>query len=86
MTAPLVFDDLTYIPIAEAAVGSHFSTEYLARLARTGRLRGRIVAHMWFIEMHSLQQFIGSRDRRKSSRRLSVYHKAAASQAAIASN
>jgi hypothetical protein len=57
MTAPLVLDDLTYISIADAVAGSHLSSEYLVRLAKRGRLRGRMVAHMWFIEMHSLQQF-----------------------------
>jgi hypothetical protein len=61
MTVPLVFNDLTYVSIADAVVGSNLSPEYLARLARTGRLRGRIVAHMWFIEMHSLQQFLSAR-------------------------
>ena len=64
MTVSLVFDDLTYISIADAVAGSNLSSEYLARLARTGRLRGRIVAHMWFIEMHSLQQFLVSRSSR----------------------
>jgi len=61
MTVPLVFDDLTYISIADAVAGSNLSSEYLARLTRTGRLHGRMVAHMWFIEMHSLQQFISAR-------------------------
>jgi hypothetical protein len=67
MTEPFVFDDLTYISIAEAAVGSRLSTEYLARLARTSRVHSRIIAHMWFIEMHSLQQFLVSRKVQKSS-------------------
>lgn len=67
MTEHFVFDDLTYISMAEAAIGSRLSTEYLARLARTSRLRGRIIAHMWFIEIHSLQQFLVSRKTQKSS-------------------
>jgi hypothetical protein len=61
MTDRLIFDDLSYISIADAAVGSHLSTEYLARLARAGRIRGRMVAHMRFLEMHSLQQFLSAR-------------------------
>jgi hypothetical protein len=61
MTDRLIFDELTYISIADAVAGSHLSSEYLARLTRTGRLRGRMVAHMWFIEMHSLQQFLSAR-------------------------
>lgn len=51
----VVIDGLTYIPIKDAAAGSHLSTEYLAR---SGRIRGRVVAHIWFIEIHSLQQFL----------------------------
>jgi len=67
MIDPFVFDNLTYISIAEAAAGSHLSTEYLARRARSGHIRGRIVAHMWFLEMHSLQQFLSIRRDRVSS-------------------
>jgi hypothetical protein len=62
MIEALIFDNLTYISMADAIAGSNLSSEYLARLARTGRLRGRIVAHMWFIEMHSLQQFLCARN------------------------
>ena len=38
MTEPLIFEGLTYIPIKDASAGSHLSTEYLARLARAGRI------------------------------------------------
>jgi hypothetical protein len=62
MIDPLIFDNLTYISMADAVAGSKLSSEYLARLTRTGRLRGRMVARMWFIEMHSLQQFLCARD------------------------
>ena len=62
MIDPLYFNNLTYISMADAVAGSNLSPEYLARLARAERIRGRMVAHMWFIEMHSLQQFLVSRD------------------------
>jgi hypothetical protein len=65
MTEALVFDSLTYISMADAVAGSNLSSEYLARLARTGRLHGRIVARMWFIEMHSLQEFLCARYKRR---------------------
>jgi hypothetical protein len=61
MIEPLIFDGLTYVPMKDAATGSNLSTEYLARLARSGRLRARMAAGMWFIEMHSLQQFVSTR-------------------------
>jgi hypothetical protein len=61
MTEPLIIDGLTYISIRDAAVSSRLSTEYLARLARSRRLRARMVAHTWFIENDSLQQFLSTR-------------------------
>jgi hypothetical protein len=60
MTDPLIIDGLTYISIRDAAVASHLSTEYLSRLARQHRLRARMVAHTWFFEKHSLQQFLST--------------------------
>jgi hypothetical protein len=42
----------TYLSIKDTATGSHPSTEYLPRLARTGR--------MWYIELR-LQQFFSTR-------------------------
>ncbi|MGA8613868.1 MAG: hypothetical protein WB760_19790 [Xanthobacteraceae bacterium] len=63
MTESLIIDGLIYIPIRDAAAASHLSTEYLARLARQHRLRARMAAGMWFIETHSLQQFLSARTR-----------------------
>jgi hypothetical protein len=60
MTEPLIIDGLTYISIPEAAAASRLSPEYLARLARQHRLRARMLARMWFIETHSLQQFLST--------------------------
>jgi hypothetical protein len=60
MTEPLIIEGLTYISIRDAAVSSRLSTEYLGRLARQHRLRARTVGRMWFIETHSLQQFLST--------------------------
>jgi hypothetical protein len=60
MTEPLIIDGLTYIPIRDAAAASRLSTEYLSRLTRSGRLRAEMVAHTWFIETDSLQQFLSA--------------------------
>jgi hypothetical protein len=60
-TKPLVFDDLTDISIRDAAAGSNLSTEYFARLARSSRIRARMAGGMWFLEIHSLQQFLSIR-------------------------
>ena len=57
MTVPLFLDNLTHISIKDAAAGSHFSTEYLARPARIRRIRARMPAGMQFFETYSVQQF-----------------------------
>lgn len=58
MTDPLLIDDLTYIPINHASAVSHLSTEYLARLARSGRVRARRHA----VPRNALfQQFLSTR-------------------------
>jgi hypothetical protein len=69
MTEPLIIDGLTYIPIRDATAASGLSAEYLARLARSGRLRASMVAHTWFIELHSLQQFLSTRPTKQRATR-----------------
>jgi excisionase family DNA binding protein len=66
MTDPLIIDSVTYISIREVAAASHLSTEYLARLARQHRLRARMIGRTWFIETHSLQQFLSIRPTQKA--------------------
>jgi excisionase family DNA binding protein len=61
MTEQLTIDGLSYISIRDAAVSSRLSTEYLARLARSGRIRARMIGRTWFIETDSLQQFLSTR-------------------------
>jgi excisionase family DNA binding protein len=61
MTESFIIDGLNYISIRDAAAASHLSTEYLARLARSGRIRARMIGRTWFIETDSLQQFLFTR-------------------------
>jgi hypothetical protein len=67
MTDSLIINGLTYISIRDAAVASHLSTEYLARLARQHRLRARMLGRTWFIEHCSLQQFLSTRTNEQQS-------------------
>lgn len=60
MIEALIIDGLAYISIRDAAVNSRLSTEYLARLARSGRLRAKMVGRMWFIGTDLLQQFLSA--------------------------
>ena len=71
MTEPLIIDGLTYISIRDDTVASHLSPEYLARLARQHRLRARMIGRTWFIETHSLEQFLSIRPTQKASKLLS---------------
>ena len=61
MTQPLIIDGLTYIPIRDATAAAGLSTEYLARLARSDRLRARMISRTWYFEMRSVQQFLSTR-------------------------
>lgn len=68
MIRTLVIDRELFVPLAEASGATGYSTEYLARLARMGRLRGRIIANMWFVEAAQLLQ-LAQKNRREGSRR-----------------
>jgi hypothetical protein len=50
----------TYIQIKDAAACSHLSSEYLARLARSGRIRAHLIGRMLCVEL-PLQQFLSMR-------------------------
>ncbi len=61
MTSPLIIDNEPYISAAGASHAASLSRDYIAGLAKDGQLRGRMVAHTWFIEFRSLQSFLAAR-------------------------
>jgi hypothetical protein len=50
----------THLTIHEAVKFSGYSDQYIRRLARDGRIRGLKIAHIWIIELASLNRYLAS--------------------------
>ncbi len=50
------------ITTKEAGELSGYSSDYLARLARSGKIIGRMVGHSWLVDQDSLERFISVQD------------------------
>ena len=57
-TSPIVLNNL--ISVREAAENSGYSTQYLCRLLRTGKLVGRKVGQVWLIQMESFESYLAT--------------------------
>ena len=63
----------TFISTREASIIFGYTSDYLARLARTGKIHGKRIGHSWVIDRHSLQDFLALQAKQKidSARSLS---------------
>ena len=57
----------THITIHEAVKYSGYSDQYIRRLTRDGRIRGLKIAHIWMIEMASLNAYLAEVQQSQSS-------------------
>jgi len=55
-----------FIPTKVAGELSGYTSDYLARLARSGKVIGKRVGHSWFIDKHSLELFLSQQEDRKN--------------------
>ncbi|MDP2651812.1 MAG: helix-turn-helix domain-containing protein, partial [bacterium] len=53
------------ITTKDAGELSGYSSDYLARLARSGKIIGRRIGHSWFVERESLVHFLSQQENRK---------------------
>ncbi|MBI2025215.1 hypothetical protein HYT04_00290, partial [Candidatus Kaiserbacteria bacterium] len=53
------------IPTKKAAELSGYTSDYLARLARSGKISARRVGHTWFVDVESLTHFLDTQGDRK---------------------
>jgi excisionase family DNA binding protein len=44
---------------------SGYTSDYIARLARSGKISAQRVGHTWFVDLDSLQQFLEQQESRK---------------------
>src|SRR5665213_2221147 len=69
MSDELFFDGARYIPAADAAGISNFTRDYIARLAREGKVVGRQVGRQWYVSQESLRAFLLAQEYSNSQRR-----------------
>ena len=59
------FFEKNLIPTKEAAELSGYTSDYIARLARSGKISGHRIGHTWFVDTESLTQFLDQQEDRK---------------------
>ncbi len=69
MTDELFFEGQRYISAAEAAGISNLTRDYIARLAREGKIAGRQIARQWYVSDLSLKNFLVAQEYSNSQRR-----------------
>ncbi|MEK7604894.1 MAG: helix-turn-helix domain-containing protein, partial [Patescibacteria group bacterium] len=63
-----------YVSTKEASELFGYTSDYLARLARSGKVRGKRIGHSWFIEQNSLEAFFNHQSDRKIDRARALAH------------
>src|SRR3989344_6161189 len=74
MSDAIFFDGKKYISANEASLSAGFTRDYIARLCRDGKVRGRRIGKNWYVEGGSLQSFLVGQEYAKSLRSESLSH------------
>jgi hypothetical protein len=61
----VVIEGVTYIRSRDAARLVQLAADYVSRLARCNLIDGRQVCGLWFVNPHSLSQFLVDQERQK---------------------
>src|SRR3989338_1143413 len=72
MSDEIFFDGVRYISASHAAEYSDFTRDYVARLCRDGKVRGRRVGKNWYVDNNSLSDFLLSQEYSRGQRRESL--------------
>lgn len=67
--SPLTLDGKRYRSAKEAAEGTGYTSDYIARLCRSGEVAGRVVGRTWYVEEDSLLRFLAEKNRKKIAAR-----------------
>ena len=85
MSDDILFGGMRYISASEAAVAADLTRDYIARLCRDEKVKGRRIGKNWYVEPNSLFKFLGHKEVQKTVRnenlskeRLREYHKSEA--------
>ncbi len=72
MSNEIFFDGLKYISAGDASETTGLSRDYIARLCRDGKLRGRRVGKNWYVDEESLRRFGIEQEHQKAVRRVQL--------------
>ncbi|MHB1086757.1 MAG: helix-turn-helix domain-containing protein, partial [Minisyncoccota bacterium] len=69
MSDEIFFDGQRFISAAEASSTADLSRDYVARLCRDGKVKGRRIGKNWYVHEDSLKQFLIEQNHAKEIRR-----------------
>ena len=72
MSDEIFFDGIRHISANDAAASSGFTRDYIARLCRDGKVRGRRIGKNWYVDHNSFQSFLVGQEYAKSRRNESL--------------
>ena len=72
MNDEIFFDGTKYISANEAAVSSDLTRDYIARLCREEKVKGRQIGKNWYVNQESLSSFLLKQSYLKATRRKEV--------------
>jgi hypothetical protein len=64
----IFFDGVRYVSAAQAAADFGFVRDYVARLARIGKIRGKKIGSNWYVEYPAFQEFVVLNEHERSAR------------------
>ncbi|MBI5003521.1 helix-turn-helix domain-containing protein [Candidatus Kaiserbacteria bacterium] len=86
MSDEIFFDGMHYVSAREAAESSGFTRDYVGRLCRDGKVCGKRIGKLWYVDKNSFQAFLTTQEYSKSKSRQTLseqrrneYHRALAS-------
>ncbi len=69
MSDQIFFDGQRYVSAADASAAAHLSRDYIARLCRENKVRGKRIGKNWYVDEQSLTDFVTEQERVKAERR-----------------
>ena len=72
MSTTIKINGATLVPIKEAAAQISYTRDYVARLAREGKIVATQVGRQWFVDMTSLQNFSEASQAQEAARKLEL--------------
>ncbi|MEK7509243.1 MAG: helix-turn-helix domain-containing protein, partial [Patescibacteria group bacterium] len=70
----LFFDGIRYLSAADAAASSGLHRDYVARLAREGKIRAKRIGKSWYVNKASFEEFLVRQEYEHAKRRKELMH------------